>query len=89
MTLMQLLILLVVAGVCGSIGRAIAGYSHGGCLVSIAWGLSSNRGVVADALNCRISFSCAWRRELDHLSIIGSHCSAVISLIAGRRKMRE
>jgi len=38
MTLMQLLILLLVAGVCGSIGRAIAGYSHGGCLVSIALG---------------------------------------------------
>jgi len=38
MTLTQLLILLIVAGVCGSIGRAIAGYSHGGCLVSIALG---------------------------------------------------
>lgn len=38
MSLTSLLILLVVAGVCGSIGRAIAGYSHGGCLVSIALG---------------------------------------------------
>ena len=38
MTLTSLLILLLVAGVCGSIGRAIAGYSHGGCLVSIALG---------------------------------------------------
>jgi hypothetical protein len=33
MTLMSLLILLLVAGICGSIGQAIAGYSHGGCLV--------------------------------------------------------
>jgi uncharacterized membrane protein YeaQ/YmgE (transglycosylase-associated protein family) len=38
MTLTSLLILLVIAGICGSIGRAIAGYSHGGCLVSIALG---------------------------------------------------
>jgi uncharacterized membrane protein YeaQ/YmgE (transglycosylase-associated protein family) len=38
MTLMGFLILLVVAGICGSIGQAIAGYSAGGCLVSIALG---------------------------------------------------
>jgi uncharacterized membrane protein YeaQ/YmgE (transglycosylase-associated protein family) len=38
MTLLDLLLLLAVAGVIGAIGRAIAGYSHGGCLVSIAVG---------------------------------------------------
>ena len=38
MSLTSLIILLIVAGICGSIGRAIAGYSHGGCLVSIALG---------------------------------------------------
>jgi len=38
MTLWSLLILLLVAGVCGAIGQAIAGYSRGGCLVSIALG---------------------------------------------------
>ena len=38
MTLLDLILLLLVAGVCGSIGRAISGYSHGGCLVSIALG---------------------------------------------------
>ena len=38
MTIVSLLILLLVAGVCGSIGQAIAGYSRGGCLVSIALG---------------------------------------------------
>jgi uncharacterized membrane protein YeaQ/YmgE (transglycosylase-associated protein family) len=31
-------LLLLVAGICGSIGQAIAGYSRGGCLVSIALG---------------------------------------------------
>jgi uncharacterized membrane protein YeaQ/YmgE (transglycosylase-associated protein family) len=38
MSVTSFLILLLVAGICGSIGRAIAGYSHGGCLVSIALG---------------------------------------------------
>jgi uncharacterized membrane protein YeaQ/YmgE (transglycosylase-associated protein family) len=33
------LLLLVVAGLCGAIGQAIAGYSRGGCLASIALGL--------------------------------------------------
>jgi uncharacterized membrane protein YeaQ/YmgE (transglycosylase-associated protein family) len=38
MTLVGLLVLLLVAGVCGSVGRTIAGYSHTGCLASIALG---------------------------------------------------
>lgn len=36
--LFQFLVLLLIAGVCGALGQAIAGYSHGGCLVSIALG---------------------------------------------------
>ncbi|HYR77217.1 MAG TPA: GlsB/YeaQ/YmgE family stress response membrane protein [Pyrinomonadaceae bacterium] len=36
--LVPFLILLLIAGVCGAIGQAIGGYSHGGCLVSIALG---------------------------------------------------
>ena len=90
MTLTHILILLVVAGVCGSIGRAIAGYSHGGCLVSIALGfIGAIVGVwIADALHLpnlfpvRIgdqSFPIIW-------SIIGSALFvAVISLLTGRR----
>ena len=38
MTLVDLLILLLVAGICGSLGQAISGFSRGGCLVSIALG---------------------------------------------------
>ena len=38
MTLFDILILLLVAGICGALGQAIAGYSRGGCLVSIALG---------------------------------------------------
>lgn len=36
--IIQLLVLLLIAGVCGALGQAIGGYSHGGCLVSIALG---------------------------------------------------
>jgi len=90
MTLTQFLILLVVAGVCGSIGRAIAGYSHGGCLVSIALGFIGAvvGSWIAGALHFPDlflvhiggeSFPIIW-------SIIGSALFvAVISLIAGRR----
>ena len=35
---MEVLVLLLVAGVCGSIGQAIGGFSRGGCIVSIALG---------------------------------------------------
>ena len=38
MTLVDLIILLIVAGLCGSLGQAITGYSRGGCLVAIALG---------------------------------------------------
>ena len=38
MGLWNFLILLLVAGICGAIGKAIAGYSRGGCLVSIVLG---------------------------------------------------
>jgi uncharacterized membrane protein YeaQ/YmgE (transglycosylase-associated protein family) len=38
MTLGSLLVLLVIAGVCGSIGRALARYSNVGCIGSIALG---------------------------------------------------
>ena len=38
MTIWHVILLLVIAGVCGSIGQAIAGYSRGGCLASIALG---------------------------------------------------
>jgi uncharacterized membrane protein YeaQ/YmgE (transglycosylase-associated protein family) len=38
MSIGSLLVLLLVAGICGAIGQAIAGYEHGGCLASIALG---------------------------------------------------
>ncbi len=38
MTLMQILILLLIAAICGGVGQSLAGYSLGGCLVSIVVG---------------------------------------------------
>ena len=38
MTILDLVVLLLIAGLCGAIGQAITGFSRGGCLVSIAIG---------------------------------------------------
>lgn len=38
MSLVEFLVLLLVAGICGGLAQSIAGYSRGGCLVSIALG---------------------------------------------------
>jgi uncharacterized membrane protein YeaQ/YmgE (transglycosylase-associated protein family) len=39
MNIVQFLLLLLVAAICGAIGQALAGYSLGGCLVSAVVGL--------------------------------------------------
>lgn len=38
MSLLELLILLIIAAVCGGIGQSLAGYDLGGCFVSIVVG---------------------------------------------------
>lgn len=38
MSLIELLVLLLIAAVCGGIGQSLAGYDLGGCLVSIVVG---------------------------------------------------
>ena len=38
MTLIGFLVLLLIAAICGSIGQSLAGYSLGGCVVSIVVG---------------------------------------------------
>jgi uncharacterized membrane protein YeaQ/YmgE (transglycosylase-associated protein family) len=38
MTILDFILLLIVAAICGSIGQALAGYSLGGCLVSAVVG---------------------------------------------------
>jgi uncharacterized membrane protein YeaQ/YmgE (transglycosylase-associated protein family) len=90
MTLINFLVLLLVAGLCGALGQAITGYSRSGCLVSIALGfIGAIIGLwLAHALhlpelfNVNIggkSFPIIW-------SIIGSALFvAVISLLTRRR----
>lgn len=90
MTFIDLLVLLLVAGICGSLGQAIAGYSRGGCMVSIALGfVGAVVGVwLARALNLpalfavqigTTNFPIVW-------SIIGSALFvAVITLLTRRR----
>jgi len=36
--LLEFIFLLIIAGICGSIGQAIAGFSRGGCVVAIVVG---------------------------------------------------
>ena len=88
--LIQFLVLLLIAGVCGALGQAIVGYSHGGCLVSIALGfIGALLGrYIAAALNlpeifaipvAGMNFPIIW-------SIIGATLFvALISLISRRR----
>lgn len=89
MSLLEFVLLLVVAGVIGAIGQAIAGYSLGGCLVSIAVGfigaavgLWIARSVgIPELLMIKVGdtkFPIVW-------SLIGAALFvAVIGLIAGR-----
>jgi uncharacterized membrane protein YeaQ/YmgE (transglycosylase-associated protein family) len=38
MTLIEFLVLLLVAGICGAVAQSLVGYSRGGCLVAIVLG---------------------------------------------------
>ncbi len=38
MSLLELLVLLLIAGVCGSLAQALTGFNRGGCLLSVALG---------------------------------------------------
>lgn len=39
MSILEFLILLAIAGICGSVAQSLTGFSRGGCLVSVAVGL--------------------------------------------------
>jgi uncharacterized membrane protein YeaQ/YmgE (transglycosylase-associated protein family) len=88
--LIQLLILLAIAGVCGALGQAIGGSSRGGCLVSIALGfIGALLGSwIAGALHLPELFALtiAGARFPIVWSIVGSALFvAVINLISRRR----
>ncbi len=90
MTLLGLIILLIVAGIVGSLGQAIVGFSRGGCLVSvvvgfigayIGWWLARTLSL-PDIFVINIdgqAFPLVW-------AIVGSAIfAAILSLLAGRR----
>ena len=74
MTLMGFLVLLVVAGICGSIGQAIAGYGAGGCFVSIALGFIG--ALIGMWMSRKLGLP-----ELFVISIGGEHFPVVWSII--------
>jgi len=92
MTILELLVLLLVAGICGGIARSLVGYSHGGCLASIALGfIGALLGMwlqrqfdLPEPFNLTIGereFPVVW-------SIIGATLfAAVLSLLTRRRPM--
>ena len=93
MTLFSFLLLLLIAALCGALGQALAGYSLGGCLISIVVGfIGAFLGMwLADTLDLPTffvvdvgdrAFPIVW-------SIIGSALFAlVIGLITRRRTRR-
>jgi uncharacterized membrane protein YeaQ/YmgE (transglycosylase-associated protein family) len=84
------LILLLVAAICGAIGRAIAGGSRGGCLVSIAVGFIG--ALLGSWLARKINLPDLFAISIDRhpfpviWSIIGAALFvAIVHLISGRR----
>jgi uncharacterized membrane protein YeaQ/YmgE (transglycosylase-associated protein family) len=75
MTFLEFLLLLFIAGVCGSIGQSIAGYSRGGCVVSIVVGF------IGALLGSWISSQLGWPEILDIQ--IGNRSFPVIWSIIG------
>jgi len=91
MGLPEFLIMLVVAGLCGSIARGLAGGTSGGCLVSIALGFIGALlgGKIAQMLGLPEIFSISFGGKDYPIvwSIIGASLFvAVLSLLTGRRR---
>ena len=84
------LILLLVAAVCGAIGRAIAGGTRGGCLVSVAVGFIG--ALLGSWLAKELRLPDLFAISIEHhpfpvvWSIIGAALFvAIVHLISGRR----
>jgi uncharacterized membrane protein YeaQ/YmgE (transglycosylase-associated protein family) len=91
MPIIDFVVLLVVAGVCGAIGQAIAGYSRGGCLASIALGFIGALIGVWLARQLRLPEVFVVRLDHHHFPIVWSIIGAtlfvaVVGFIARRRE---
>jgi len=91
MTLVEFLVVLLVAGIIGALGQAVAGYSLGGCLTSIVVGfIGALLGVwlartlgLPEFFDVRVggvSFPMIW-------SIIGSALFVFVVAVIGRRRL--
>jgi uncharacterized membrane protein YeaQ/YmgE (transglycosylase-associated protein family) len=94
MTVLDFLILLLVAGICGALGQAIAGARRGGILVSIALGfIGALLGLgIARVLKLPEWFAIRFGDETFPIlwSIIGSALFvAFLSLFTGPRSRRD
>lgn len=87
MTILEFVLLIIIAAICGSLGMAISGYSRGGCLMAIAVGFIGallgtwlSRAMSLPELLTVEGFPVIW-------SIIGAALFvAVISLLTGWRR---
>lgn len=91
MTIIDFVLLLIVAGVCGALGQAIVGFSGGGCLISIVVGfIGAFLGVwLARLLGLPEIFTVTLGGTTFPIvwSIIGSALFvAILGLISGRRR---
>lgn len=84
MSLLGILLLLLIAAICGGIGQSIAGYSMGGCLVSIVIGFIG--ALIGSWLATQLGLGAIWTVDIEGQSIpivwsiIGA---AIFSLIVG------
>jgi uncharacterized membrane protein YeaQ/YmgE (transglycosylase-associated protein family) len=91
MSILELLLLLLIAGICGSLAQSMVGYTHGGCLVSVVLGFI---GAMLGTWLARVTglpeifalsvggktFPIVW-------SVIGAALfAAVLAMITGRRR---
>lgn len=93
MNILELILLLVIAGICGSLAQGLAGYTRGGCLVSVALGfvgaLLGTWLARATGLPEIFAVSVGGRTFPIVWSIIGAALfAAVLALISGRSRRR-
>jgi len=90
MSIIEFLLLLIVAAVCGAIGRAIVGYSHGGCFISMVLGFIG--AFLGTIIYVKLGLPAGYILRIGNVNfpliwaIIGATLFvAVINLISGRR----
>lgn len=94
MSLLGLLLLLLIAAICGAVGQSIAGYSMGGCLASIVVGFVG--ALIGTWLAAELGLGTIWVVEVEGegipiiWSILGAALfSLVVGLITRGRSRRQ